>query len=489
MEISPDTSSEVPEIPHGHGLHSSVYRTPIRTDETEIGSPKWTVIKRVGDHPPWKFQPHNVRKEIRILRAARNENIVSILRSSVVEDFEITWELEMPLIPLSLSTLLDSVAFIPEEKSKLLPPQLKIAGPAASPSQLTFEVLTKSIIYQVLLALDYLHTGINGKEQGQVAHRDVKPSNILIDEVGCVKLIDFGIAWAPDFVHPSGQTDLQGMEVEEEYVEPPEKMCCAVTSGPYRPPELLFSPPTYNAFAVDMWSTGALVAEFFTSLRFVREPSYMDDDFGEGGDEEEEVMSEPATEPFVPPKYFSKVSDGTGGPSVVGKWSRVSLFDSSRGEIGLAWSIFRVRGTPNQMNWPSFKTLPDAESASFRETPRIDLTTRLPHLPANRVFTANASDMIELLLEYEPGDRISAAHALRRPWFKSVDGVPLLLPAGHPAISLPESSGARFGGKSLEDYLKPWMKWELDKLVEEDGRAVARNAASRGELNWDDLSD
>ncbi|KAG8908562.1 hypothetical protein FRC00_011149 [Tulasnella sp. 408] len=395
----------------------------------------------------------------------------------------------MPLIPLSLSTLLDSVTFIPEEKSELLPTQFKNAGPVVSACRSAFEVLTKSIIYQVLLGLDYLHTGINGKEQGQVAHRDVKPSNILIDEVGCVKLIDFGIAWAPDFVHTANQTDFQGMEVEDEYVEPTEKMCCAVGSGPYRPPELLFSPPIYNAFAVDMWSTGALVAEFFTSLRFVQEPSYMDDEFGEGRDEAEEVMNEPATEPFVLGKSLSNNPSMTGGPNIVGKWSRVSLFDSSRGEIGLAWSIFRTRGTPDEKNWPSFKTLPDAESASFRETPRIDLTTRLPHLPANRVFMAHASDMIELLLEYEPNNRISAAHALRHPLFKSTDGVPLLLPAGHPAISLPEASGARAGDKSLEDYLKPWMKRELDRLVEEDGRAVARNAASRGELNWDDLSD
>lgn len=78
----------------------------------------------------------------------------------------------------------------------------------------------------------------------------------------------------------------------------------------------------------------------------------MDDDFDEGGNEDDEVMSEPATEPFVVPKSFSKGTDVNGGPNVIGKWSRVSLFDSSRGEIGLAWSIFRVRGTPDQTNWP-----------------------------------------------------------------------------------------------------------------------------------------
>ena len=33
-------------------------------------------------------------------------------------------------------------------------------------------------------------------------------------------------------------------------------------------------------------------------------------------------------------------------------WERKSLFDARRGSIGLAWSIFKIRGTPNAQNWP-----------------------------------------------------------------------------------------------------------------------------------------
>jgi len=39
-------------------------------------------------------------------------------------------------------------------------------------------------------------------------------------------------------------------------------------------------------------------------------------------------------------------------PSRIISWRRLRLFDADRGDIGLAWSIFKVRGTPNKTNWP-----------------------------------------------------------------------------------------------------------------------------------------
>lgn len=45
-------------------------------------------------------------------------------------------------------------------------------------------------MYQVLSALAYLHDG-----RRKIAHRDIKPNNILLTPEGCVKLIDFGIVW------------------------------------------------------------------------------------------------------------------------------------------------------------------------------------------------------------------------------------------------------------------------------------------------------
>lgn len=52
----------------------------------------------------------------------------------------------------------------------------------------SLKILNNFFIFQTVKALSYL------KEKHGVIHRDVKPSNILIDERGNIKLCDFGIS-------------------------------------------------------------------------------------------------------------------------------------------------------------------------------------------------------------------------------------------------------------------------------------------------------
>jgi serine/threonine protein kinase len=124
--------------------------------------------------------------------------------------------------------------------------------------------------------------------------------------------------------------------------------------SPYRAPELLFGPRTYDAFAIDTWSLGVTFSEFFTSLR-LQTNDEDDEDFSfpkPDRTSESESGSDSSVEPRAPtpPPMPFVVPRGAHIPT--GRWTRTSLFDGARGEIGLAWSIFKIRGTPNEDTWP-----------------------------------------------------------------------------------------------------------------------------------------
>lgn len=92
----------------------------------------------------------------------------------------------MPYIPYSLDELLQSSRFSPH-------PIISFGvttSPSPTPREVQFAVLAKSIIFQVLYGVSYLHC-----EHIQIAHRDIKPSNVLLTPSGCAQLIDFGIAF------------------------------------------------------------------------------------------------------------------------------------------------------------------------------------------------------------------------------------------------------------------------------------------------------
>ncbi|GFQ03770.1 cyclin-dependent kinase c-1 [Phtheirospermum japonicum] len=92
----------------------------------------------------------------------------------------------------------------------------------------------KCYMKQLLTGLHYCHVN-------QVLHRDIKGSNLLIDNEGNLKLADFGLA-------RSFSNDVNA------------NLTNRVITLWYRPPELLLGATKYGP-AVDMWSVGCIFAE------------------------------------------------------------------------------------------------------------------------------------------------------------------------------------------------------------------------------------
>jgi len=94
----------------------------------------------------------------------------------------------------------------------------------------------KCLIKQLLEAVYYLH-------RNNILHRDIKASNLLLNNHGILKLADFGLARPIcELTHRNG------------------KYTNNVITRWYRPPEILMGEEEYGQ-EVDMWSVGCIFAE------------------------------------------------------------------------------------------------------------------------------------------------------------------------------------------------------------------------------------
>ncbi|RAL53071.1 unnamed protein product [Cuscuta campestris] len=96
-------------------------------------------------------------------------------------------------------------------------------------------------IPQIKCYMKQLLTGLHYCHVNQVLHRDIKGSNLLIDNEGNLKLADFGLARSFSGDQNANLTN-------------------RVITLWYRPPELLLGATKYGP-AVDMWSVGCIFAE------------------------------------------------------------------------------------------------------------------------------------------------------------------------------------------------------------------------------------
>ncbi|KAG2296859.1 hypothetical protein Bca52824_043528 [Brassica carinata] len=101
---------------------------------------------------------------------------------------------------------------------------------------------SKFDISQVKCFMKQLLSGLEHCHSRGVLHRDIKGSNLLIDNNGILKIADFGLA---TFYDPKQKK---------------QTMTSRVVTLWYRPPELLLGATNYGT-GVDLWSAGCIMAE------------------------------------------------------------------------------------------------------------------------------------------------------------------------------------------------------------------------------------
>ncbi|XP_011071480.1 probable serine/threonine-protein kinase At1g54610 [Sesamum indicum] len=198
-----DTFEKLDKV--GQGTYSNVYKAR----DTITG--KIVALKKVRFD---NLEPESVRfmaREILILRRLDHPNVVKL----------------QGLVTSRMSSSLYLVFDYMEHD---------LAGLASSPGIKFTEPQVKCYVHQLLSGLEHCHNRY-------VLHRDIKGSNLLIDDEGVLKIADFGLA---SFFDPNNK----------------QPMTSRVVTLWYRPPELLLGATEYGV-GVDLWSAGCILAELF----------------------------------------------------------------------------------------------------------------------------------------------------------------------------------------------------------------------------------
>ncbi|KAL0326416.1 UNVERIFIED_CONTAM: putative serine/threonine-protein kinase [Sesamum radiatum] len=200
---SADSYEKVNKI--GQGTYSSVYMARDLTNDKTVAMKKVRFVK---------MDPESVRfmaREICILRRLDHPNVMKL-------DAIVTSR-----VSGSLYLVFDYM-------------EHDLAGLLASPRVKFTEPQIKCYMKQILSGLEHCHN------RG-VLHRDIKGSNLLVDNNGILKIGDFGLATTFE----PGQN---------------QPLTSRVVTLWYRAPELLLGATEYGP-AIDLWSTGCILAELF----------------------------------------------------------------------------------------------------------------------------------------------------------------------------------------------------------------------------------
>ncbi|XP_057767558.1 probable serine/threonine-protein kinase At1g54610 [Salvia miltiorrhiza] len=196
----------------GQGTYSNVYKAK------DLITGKIVALKKVRFD---NLEPETVRfmaREILVLRKLDHPNVIK-------------------LEGVAISRMSSSLYLIFEYMEH------DLAGLTAFQNVKFTEPQVKCYMKQLLSGLEHCHN--NG-----VLHRDIKCSNLLIDNEGTLRIADFGLA---SFFNPESKRP----------------MTSRVVTLWYRPPELLLGATRYGV-GVDLWSAGCILAELFAGKPILR---------------------------------------------------------------------------------------------------------------------------------------------------------------------------------------------------------------------------
>eukprot|EP01061_Rhynchopus_euleeides_P016567 TRINITY_DN27887_c0_g1_i1.p1 TRINITY_DN27887_c0_g1~~TRINITY_DN27887_c0_g1_i1.p1 ORF type:complete len:1231 (+),score=391.34 TRINITY_DN27887_c0_g1_i1:128-3820(+) len=320
-------------------------------------------IKTIGAAWAHAVLGQRAYREVQILQQVSHPHITPIIDVFVSEKNDAAVYIVMPFVPHTCENLLVDRQLNPHHK--------------------------KTFSLQLLSAVAYLHS------RG-VVHRDIKLSNILVDDTPKVYLSDFGLARTLRVggPHAAATGSISHMRDHPDYIQ----------TQWYRAPEVLLCSKTVEE-GTDMWSMGCIIVEMLTGV-----PLFP------GQDDEHQlelILSTCASHPqqgSLTQILEEKMRVNARSVSV-----RLSKKKGLSELVNECW----LTGTAGRVS--------DGGQDAWSERPPTEL----------------ALDLLQRLLQFNPENRLAARRAMHHKWFHESPAVPLSVIEG--AIN----DAARFEGEDL----------------------------------------
>ncbi|CEL91798.1 unnamed protein product [Vitrella brassicaformis CCMP3155] len=250
------------------------------------------------------------------------------------------------------------------------------------------ELHVKTLLYNLLVGVKHIHSA-------GIYHRDLKPANCLVNQDCSVKICDFGLARTVDRVLDpklpnsprNGDGDMVGVANTKSLKR---QLTGHVVTRWYRAPELILLQENYTE-KIDCWSVGCIFAELLNMMK-------------------ENVPYHSDRGPLFPGSSCFPLSPDQ-------KHATDYKFHT-RGNRDQLNMIFNILGTPSEEDIEALEK-DDAKRyiRIFHQRDGIDLHSRFPGA------SAEAVDLLQRMLVFNPGKRISIDEALAHPLFKDIRNV------------------------------------------------------------------